>query len=95
MAPDIPYSGQFTGPTGATKFFEAMGSNVDVKAFDVERYIGEGEHVVAMGAWSGVSRKTGRGYSSRLALYFQVRSGKIVRFLGHEDTALMAAAVRG
>lgn len=95
MSPDIPYSGRFTGPKGATKFFEAIGGNIDVKVFDIEHYIGDGEHVVAMGAWSGVARTTGRGFDSRLALYFQVRGGKIVRFLGHEDTGVTAAALRG
>lgn len=94
MAPDIPYAGQFAGPSGAAEFFDALGRNLDVTSLDIERYIGDGEHVVVIGGWSGVSRNTGRHYNSRLALYFQVRNGKIVRFVGHEDTALMAAAVR-
>src|SRR5438093_11734520 len=83
-SPDIPYCGQFTGPQGAMKFFEAIGGNLDIKAFDIERYVGDGEHVVAIGTWSGLARKTGRHFTARLALYFQVRDGKIIRAMGHE-----------
>ena len=48
-SPDIPYTGQFTGPKGVTKFFDAIGGNLDIKVFDVERYVADGEHVVASG----------------------------------------------
>ena len=95
LSPEVPYGGQFTGPAGAAKFFESIGTNIDVKIFEVERYVSEGEHVVALGNWSGVARKTGGSYSARFALYFQARGGKIIRFTGHEDTAVTAIAFRG
>jgi ketosteroid isomerase-like protein len=95
MAPDVPYAGRFTGSAGAAKFFEAIGTHLEVKVFDVNHYVSEGEWVVAMGSWAGVVRKTGRSYDSRVALTFQVRNGRIIRFVGYEDTGLMAAAVRG
>jgi ketosteroid isomerase-like protein len=94
MGPDVPYAGQFTGPQGALKFLEAINANLDIKTFAFDRYVADGEHVVALGNWSGVVRKTGKSYDARLALYFQVREGKFLRFTGYEDTAILAAAVR-
>jgi ketosteroid isomerase-like protein len=93
-SPEVPYAGQFTGPAGAGQFLDAIVGALDIKVFEFERLIGDGEHVVALGHWSGVARQTGRGFSARLALYFQVRDGRIVRTLGHEDTAVTAAALR-
>jgi hypothetical protein len=95
MGPDVPFAGQFTGPQGALKFIEAIGANLDVRTFEFDRYVAEGEHVVALGHWSGVVRKNGKGYHARLALYFHVRHGKFLRFVGYEDTAVLSAAVRG
>ena len=95
MGPDVPFAGQFTGPQGALKFLEAIGANLEVKTFEFDRYVYDGEHVVALGHWSGVVRKNGKDYDARLALYFQVRNGKFLRFVGYEDTAILAAAVRG
>lgn len=95
MGPDVPYAGQFTGPQGALKFLEAIGANLDIQTFEFDRYVGDGEHVVALGRWSGIVRKNGKPYDSRLALAFQVRDGKFLSFVGYEDTAIMAAAVRG
>src|SRR5262245_310467 len=94
MSAEIPYAGQFTGPAGAKAFMEAIGAHLDIKAFEFERFVGDGEHVVALGHWSGAARQTGREFDARLALYFQVRNGKIVRAMGHEDTAVTAAALR-
>jgi len=95
MGPDVPFAGQFTGPQGALKFLEAIGASLDIKAFEFDRYVGDGEHVVALGHWSGIVRANGKPYDARLALYFQVRDSQIVRFVGYEDTAILAAAVRG
>ena len=95
MAPGVPYAGEFHGPAGAAKFFDAIGAHVEVQVFEMSRYVGDGEWVIAMGHWAGVVRKTGRRYESRLALAFQVRHGKIVRFTGYEDTGLITAALRG
>ena len=94
-APDLPYSGSFTGPGGAAKFLEAIGSNLDVTRFEFDRYVGDGDEVVALGRWGGTVKANGRPYDSRLALRFQVRDGKIARFVGYEDTALVASALRG
>jgi ketosteroid isomerase-like protein len=95
QAPGLPYAGEFKGRTGATAFFEAMLGALEPNRLDIDRWVCEGEDVVAIGSWGGKARATGKSWGSRLALYFRVRDGKIIDFRGHDDTAVTAAAVRG
>ena len=93
-APELPYAGTFTGPAGAQKFFDGMLSALTPSRLDIDHWLCEGEHVVAMGSWAGTGRHTGKSFESHLALYFRVRDGKVIAFRGHDDTAVIAAALR-
>jgi uncharacterized protein len=93
-SPELPYVGNFTGPQGAGKFFELMGSVLQPTKLDIDRWVCEGEYVVAMGSWAGTAHRTGKSFDSDLALYFRVRNGKVIEFRGHDDTAVTAAALR-
>ena len=92
---ELPYAGSFSGRAGWSKFFEAMLGAIEPSRLDVDLWVCEGEHVVAMGSWAGKGRKTGKSFDSHLALYFRVRDGKVIEFRGHDDTGVTAAALRG
>ena len=61
---------------------------------EADAWICDGEHVVALGSWAGTARATGKAWDSDVALYFRVKNGKVVEFRGHDDTAVVAAALR-
>ena len=94
QAPELPYAGSFKGPAGASKFFDAMLGALEPNKLDIDVWVCEGEHVVAMGSWGGRARKTSKSWESHLALYFRVRGGKVIEFRGHDDTAVPAASLR-
>jgi uncharacterized protein len=94
-APELPYAGEFKGRAGATAFFDAMLGVLEPNRLDIDRWVSEGEDVVAIGAWGGKARATNKSWESRLALYFRVRDGRIIDFRGHDDNAVTAAALRG
>lgn len=93
-APELPYAGEFKGRVGAEKFFNAMLGVLAPSRLDIDLWVCEGEHVVAIGSWAGTARATGKGWESHFALYFRVRNGLIIDFRGHDDTAVTAAALR-
>ncbi len=94
-SPDLPYAGEFKGPAGAGQFFDRMLGALAPDRLTIDRWVCEGDDVVAMGSWAGAARKSGKRFDSRCALYFRVRDGKVVEFRGHDDTAVIAAALRG
>jgi ketosteroid isomerase-like protein len=94
LSPELPYSGKMTGPAEISRFFKGIAESLDVRVFNPARYVAEGDDVVAIGDWSGFARATGKPYHSHFALLFTVRNGKVVNYLGSEDTAITAAALR-
>jgi len=93
-APELPYAGTFKGSAGASQFFDKMLGVLQPDRLDIDVWVCEGEHVVAMGSWGGKAPRTGKRFDSMLSLYFRVRGGKVIEFRGHDDTAVTAAALR-
>ena len=95
LAPELPYSGVYRGVAGAGKYFEGIAQALEPSALVVDQYVCEGEHIVAVGRWSGRARASGKPFDAPLALYFRFRDGKMIDFRGHEDTAVTLGAIRG
>ena len=57
-------------------------------------FIAEGDRVVALGRYSGASKKTGRSFSAAFAHVWTVRGDKLARFDMHADTAKVLEAMR-
>ncbi len=94
MAPELPYSGVMTGPGEIGRFFLGIGGALEVRSFNPARLVAQDDTVVAIGDWSGIARATGKPYHANFALTFTVRDGMIASYLGVEDTAVTAAALR-
>ncbi len=94
QTPDLPYSGNYQGREGAADFFNRLGGAVEVSSFTPERYVCEGDQVVAMGVWSGKARPTGKPFTARWAMYWVVRDGLAVAYDNYEDSGVTAAAFR-
>ena len=60
---------------------------------EIDRIVGTGETVVAIGRYVGTYRDTGKAVNAQLAHIFTVRNGKLVRFEQVTDTAQFRDAV--
>jgi ketosteroid isomerase-like protein len=94
QAADLPYSGHYRGRTGAAEFFNKLGAAVQVSSFTPERYVCQGDEVVALGTWSGTARPTGKPFTARWAMYWVVKDGRAVEYTNYEDSGVTAAAFR-
>lgn len=59
----------------------------------VERYLGAGESVVALGFYEGTHRSTGRPMRAEFAHLLEIKDGRIVRFVQYTDTFKVAEAM--
>lgn len=98
MAPDVdwneaensPYADQnpYTGPdrVGEGVFGRIM---ADFEGFSVrpERYVADGDTVVAMGRYTGTHAGTGRPLDAQFAHAWTVRDGRVTAFQQYTDTA--------
>jgi ketosteroid isomerase-like protein len=81
------------GKAGAVRYFEALDSCVDHKAFEQRDFAATGDHVYATVRLVQTIRATGKTVEQPEAVHhFTFRNGKIVRCRVLEDTAATQAA---
>ncbi|MEV7692939.1 nuclear transport factor 2 family protein [Microbacterium sp. NPDC089189] len=95
MAPDVewtemagfPLGGTYRTPGGVTSgVMEVLGRDwADWTTHD-DVYVVDGENVVMLGRYTATHRTTGKELNARVAHYFVVRGGLIVRFEQFTDT---------
>ena len=101
LAPDIRwteaagslYAGTFVGPEAVlANVFGPIAEQWDGFAAEVESLLDAGDHVVALGYYSGTHRRTGRRFRARMVHIWRVADGLAVEFEQVVDSALMNAA---
>jgi len=93
--PDIPWSGTYRGGGEVGRFFVKLDEAVAVEAFEPREYVAQGDTVVAMGAWSGKAKATGKPFACTWSMTWKFRGGKVAFYEAYEDTAILAPAFRG
>ncbi len=97
MAPDIrwteaeggPYGGVFIGPDAVLEnVFMKLGGEWDGYAAVPTEFLSQGETVVVLGNYSGVYKKTGKGFSAPYVHVWRFRGGLAVEFQQYTDTAV-------
>ena len=88
----IPTGGTFRGRAGVADFFQKVGDNIEFESFMPERYIEQGDTVVALGSYSGRSKTLKKKFSSPWSMVFTLKGGKLARFEEHYDTEAVASA---
>lgn len=73
--------------------FSRLGTEWEDVSVVPERYIADGNSVVALHTWSGTSSKTGKSVEYPNAHIFDFEDGKIVHRRSYADTALFNAAL--
>ena len=88
----IPTGGTFRGRAGVASFFQKVAATVNFDAFMPEKYVEQGDIVVALGTYTGRSKPLNKKFTSPWAMVFTFRGGKLARFEEHLDTETVAEA---
>ena len=87
---------EFTGACfnkqGVLSYFEALGAEWELVAYDADEFVAQGDRVVMLGRCHWRNRRTGKEVNSPKADVLRMRDGKIVAFMEYYDTAQAAAA---
>ena len=97
IEPGVPalwFTGTFHGPEAVVSgVIGPSAQYVDNFAITIDRYIAQGDHVVALGHDRGRAKATGREFNQPAAYVCTVRGGRIVRFEAYVDTAQWLVAL--
>jgi ketosteroid isomerase-like protein len=88
-----PLGGVYRGKDGVAEFFRKVGETSEFASFEPQRFVAQGDHVIALGHYNATVRATGRTYDSDWAMLFVITGGKISKFQEFTDTAAFASAV--
>jgi ketosteroid isomerase-like protein len=77
----LPQAGSWRGRDGAQEFFEQLGSQWADLTIDVEQFVSDGDHVVAIGRAAGRLREHGDAAAGYAFVHmFTVADGAVTRF---------------
>jgi hypothetical protein len=86
----VPYAGDFTGRI--KEFFQAIGQSTTDGKVIPDKFIAQGDDVVAIARYTATVRGTGAHIDSPVAHVFTVSGGKVTSWIGFSDTAAVGAA---
>jgi ketosteroid isomerase-like protein len=93
-AEGFPYGGTYVGPNAVLEgVFMKLGTEWENFAAEPERFVAEGQTVIALGSYSGTYRKTGKSFRVPFVHVWDLQAGMVVRFQQHTDTAVIARAL--
>lgn len=88
----IPFAGRRTGPAQVQGFFEALATTQSGMKLTVEHFVAQGNLVATIGRFAGTVTATGKSFDVAVAHFFEIRDGKVARFVDFGDTAALADA---
>lgn len=89
------YGGTWRGPQAVVdNLLKPLSSDWEGFSATPHEFVAEGERVVALGAYSGAFKKTGRSFSAAFAHVWRVRGDKLAKFDMHTDTAKVLEAMK-
>jgi uncharacterized protein len=86
VGPNVPQGGPRKGHKEVVKFFEQVAGTVDFKRFEPQKFVAEGDVVVALGFYESVVKTTRKHFESEWVMVFTLRDGKIVKFREFSDS---------
>jgi ketosteroid isomerase-like protein len=91
---DAPWHGVHKGKGEVPKFFEAIATSIDVTEFTPLSFAANDTDVMVVIRFAMTAKATGKSGAMDLHHWWQFRDGKIARYRGTEDTALVAELLR-
>ncbi|MDO6519119.1 nuclear transport factor 2 family protein [Zobellia galactanivorans] len=93
-AKGFPYAGTYTGLEEITKnVFSRLGSEWIHYQFTPKQYVADGNTVIAIGNYTGVYKKTGKGFEARVAHLWTLKDSKIISFEQIVDSKTVTEAM--
>ena len=87
-ADGFPLAGTYIGPQAVVEnVFMRLGEFSDNWAVEIDRFIADGDIVVADGKYNWNHKQTGEPCAARMAHVWTLADGKAVSFLQHVDSA--------
>lgn len=94
-ADGFPLAGTYVGPQAVVEnVFMRLGEFSDNWGVSVDRYIADGDTVVADGKYTWNNKKTGAPCEVRMAHVWTLADGKATAFLQHVDTAQVREQIK-
>ena len=90
--PELPYAKDRHGKRAAAAFFADLAESVDVLRFEVRKYVEQGDSVLALGAWAGRAKSTGRTFESDWAMLWAFDGTKVKFYQAYENTLAVSKA---
>lgn len=87
----VPWAGEYSGKDEVARYFQAMGSSVEVTGHPINELVAQGNTVIAAGDVSFVVRESGRSGSSKWVYLFKLANGRVQSFDQYNDPGLLAA----
>ena len=88
----VPWFGSHTGKDGVARFFQEIGSNIEIKEFTPLSFTSNDTDVVATIWWTYTVNATGKSAAMHMQHWWRFAGGKVIYFRGSEDTEQSAAA---
>jgi uncharacterized protein len=104
LAPDVrwevvegfPYSGVYVGLDDVLhNFFGRLFQDFEGFVATGSEFFESGDHVIALGSYTGRVKATGRDFTARFAHVWTLQGGKIVRLQQCADTVQLTRALAG
>lgn len=89
----IPTAGPHHGKEEVRAFFKKVNDLLETEKFDVQKYVAQGDTVVALGEYTWRSKETGRVLDAHFAHVVTIKNGKINKFREFTDTAAALEAM--
>ncbi len=89
----LAFHGTHRGRDGVASFFRLFAGTIRVEAFVPDTFTASGDFVMTAGVWSGTAVATGKPFRSPWAMRFEFKDGKLWRFRGYQDTAMIKDAI--
>src|SRR5580704_4518011 len=88
----VPFTGERRGIEETMGFFTALGATQSGMKLTTDEFVAQGDRVATYGRYSGAVTATGKKFDSPVGHFFQIRDGKVCRFVNMGDTAAYAEA---
>jgi ketosteroid isomerase-like protein len=88
----IAFAGQKKGREQVKGFFEALATTQRGMKLTVDQFVAQDNRVASTGRYAATVTATGKSFDSPVAHFFEIRDGKVARFVDFGDTAAFAEA---
>ena len=84
----VPWAGEYSGKNNVARFFQALGSSVEVAEHPVDALVAQGDTVVATGDVRFRVRETGKAGSSKWVYIWKLANGQVQSYDQFNDLGL-------